>query len=169
MNHLAEVPLWAAIPIAVFLVIGAGLALLGAVGLLMLDSFYDRIHAPTLASSWGTGGVVMASMLLFSVLGSRPVVHEFLIGVFVTITTPVTLMLLVRAGLFRDRVEGNSPLAPRVEAAMEDPERLHREGQTIIMVTHEPDIAARAGRLVTLHDGRIAADERQGATAALAT
>jgi putative ABC transport system ATP-binding protein len=40
-------------------------------------------------------------------------------------------------------------------------DRLHGEGQTIIMVTHENDIAARAGRLVTLRDGVIAADERQ--------
>jgi putative ABC transport system ATP-binding protein len=40
-------------------------------------------------------------------------------------------------------------------------DRLHGEGQTIIMVTHENDIAARAGRLVTLRDGVIAADARQ--------
>jgi putative ABC transport system ATP-binding protein len=40
-------------------------------------------------------------------------------------------------------------------------DRLHGDGQTIIMVTHEHDIAARATRLVTLRDGRIASDERQ--------
>jgi putative ABC transport system ATP-binding protein len=40
-------------------------------------------------------------------------------------------------------------------------DRLHEDGQTIIMVTHEHEIAARAARLVTLRDGRIAADERQ--------
>jgi putative ABC transport system ATP-binding protein len=40
-------------------------------------------------------------------------------------------------------------------------ERLHDEGQTIIMVTHEHDIAAHAERVVTLHDGVIASDERQ--------
>ena len=37
-------------------------------------------------------------------------------------------------------------------------DRLHRAGQTIIMVTHEHDIAARAARLVTLSDGRVAGD-----------
>ena len=42
-------------------------------------------------------------------------------------------------------------------------DRLHREGQTIIMVTHEPDIAAHAHRLVTLRDGLIESDERQDA------
>ena len=40
-------------------------------------------------------------------------------------------------------------------------DRLHADGQTIIMVTHERDIAARAARLVTLRDGRLASDERQ--------
>src|SRR5690606_30453597 len=40
-------------------------------------------------------------------------------------------------------------------------DRLHTDGQTIIMVTHEHDIAARAARLVTLRDGKIASDERQ--------
>lgn len=39
-------------------------------------------------------------------------------------------------------------------------ERLHADGQTIIMVTHEPAIAAHAQRVVTLHDGAIASDER---------
>ena len=44
--------------------------------------------------------------------------------------------------------------------------RLHGEGQTIIMVTHEPDIAAHAERVVTLRDGKIASDRRQEPTAA---
>jgi putative ABC transport system ATP-binding protein len=44
---------------------------------------------------------------------------------------------------------------------------LHAQGQTVIMVTHEPDIAAHAARVVTLRDGRIANDvqNRQGAAA----
>jgi putative ABC transport system ATP-binding protein len=44
--------------------------------------------------------------------------------------------------------------------------RLHSEGQTIIMVTHEMDIAAHAERLVTLRDGVIESDARQDARAA---
>jgi putative ABC transport system ATP-binding protein len=36
--------------------------------------------------------------------------------------------------------------------------RLHAEGQTIVLVTHELDIAAHALRVVTLRDGRIASD-----------
>ncbi|MFO0688511.1 MAG: ABC transporter permease [Myxococcota bacterium] len=36
-----------------------------------------------------------------------------------------------------------------------------REGLTIVVVTHEPDIAAYADRVITMRDGRIASDERR--------
>ncbi len=37
---------------------------------------------------------------------------------------------------------------------------LHSRGNTIILVTHEPDIAAHAHRVLTIRDGRIATDTR---------
>ncbi|HEY8469644.1 MAG TPA: ATP-binding cassette domain-containing protein, partial [Longimicrobiales bacterium] len=40
-------------------------------------------------------------------------------------------------------------------------EELHRQGQTIVLVTHEHDIAAHAHRIVTLRDGRIESDVRR--------
>jgi len=40
---------------------------------------------------------------------------------------------------------------------------LHRQGQTVVMVTHEPDIAANADRVVTLRDGLIHSDQKQAA------
>lgn len=39
-------------------------------------------------------------------------------------------------------------------------EKLHSDGNTIILVTHEPDIAERAHRVITIRDGRIEKDER---------
>ncbi len=40
-------------------------------------------------------------------------------------------------------------------------EHLANTGQTVIMVTHEPDIAMHARRVVVLRDGVVASDERQ--------
>jgi multicomponent K+:H+ antiporter subunit G len=105
MTPLAELPGWAALLTATLVLTGAGLTFIGSLGLLMLGSFYRRVHAPTLGSTLGTGGILLASMLCFSMLEGRPVLHEVLIAVFVTATTPVTLMVLVRAALFRDRAE----------------------------------------------------------------
>ncbi|TNC66291.1 monovalent cation/H(+) antiporter subunit G [Rubellimicrobium roseum] len=117
MSHLDTVPLWAAIPAALLVLLGSGLTLLGTIGLVRLNGFYDRLHAPTLGTSWGTLGIVLASVILFSTLEHRPVLHDVLIGLFVTVTTPVTLMLLGRAALHRDRAEQ----APGVPPAMLHP------------------------------------------------
>ena len=40
---------------------------------------------------------------------------------------------------------------------------LHRQGQTVVMVTHEQDIAAHAARVVTLRDGIVATDQARAA------
>ena len=45
-------------------------------------------------------------------------------------------------------------------------EKLHQDGQTIIVVTHEHDIAEHAHRVVTLKDGVISSDVRRGQIAA---
>ena len=102
-----ELPTWAALLVAVLLLLGTGLSLTGSLGLLRLGNFYQRVHAPTLGATLGAGCVLIASMIFFSVLQTRPIIHEVLITVFVTVTTPVTLMVLVRAALQRDRSEGN--------------------------------------------------------------
>ena len=101
-----ELPGWAAIAVGTLTVAGAGFALIGSVGLIRFRSFYDRLHPPTMGSSMAMLLTVMASILCFSVLGSRLSVHEMLIALFVTLTTPLTFMLLARAALYRDRIEG---------------------------------------------------------------
>jgi putative ABC transport system ATP-binding protein len=42
-------------------------------------------------------------------------------------------------------------------------QRLNRAGLTIVLVTHEPDIAAHAGRVLVFRDGRLLTDEHQAA------
>jgi multicomponent K+:H+ antiporter subunit G len=106
MTPVEDIPAWAALLTSLLLVVGAGLTLTGSLGLLRLGTFYERVHAPTLGTTLGAGSILIASMVYFSVLQSRLVVHEILIAVFLTVTTPVTLMLLVRAALYRDHMEG---------------------------------------------------------------
>jgi multicomponent K+:H+ antiporter subunit G len=107
MMQPPEVPTWAALLICILVLFGAGLTLIGSIGLLRFKTFYERVHAPTLGTTLGAGSILLASMVYFSVLQTRPVLHEVLIAIFITITTPVTLMLLVRAALHRDWHEGS--------------------------------------------------------------
>jgi multicomponent K+:H+ antiporter subunit G len=95
---------------SVFLVSGAAVTLVGALGLLRLRTFYERVHAPTLGTTLGTAFIAIASMIYFSALGTGPVLHELLIIVLVLTTTPIGLMILVNAALFRDKSENDGAL-----------------------------------------------------------
>ncbi len=103
MTPEADLPAAAALLTALLVVFGAGITFIGSLGLLRLRSFFERVHAPTLGTTLGTACILLGSMIFFSALQTRPVTHEILIAVFVTVTTPVTLMLLVRATSFRYR------------------------------------------------------------------
>lgn len=102
-----DFPVWAAILVSVLVLTGAFLTLMGCIGLVRFRSFYQRIHAPTLGTSFGTIFTLLGSILFFTITDLRPAVHEVLIFIFVSATTPVTLMLLARAALYRDRIEGD--------------------------------------------------------------
>lgn len=109
MNHLEQIPPVIAILISAFVLLGTILTLLGTIGLVRLGNFYERLHAPTLGTSWGAAGILIGSMLMFSSLGSRWVFHEIFLGLLIMLTMPVTLMVLGRAALHRDRAEGHPP------------------------------------------------------------
>jgi multicomponent K+:H+ antiporter subunit G len=109
MNGTTEIPAFAAILTAALLLGGASITLVGSLGLLRLGSFFERVHAPTLGTTLGTACVATASMIYFSMVGTRPILHECLIVAFVTLTTPITLVILVRAALFRDETERSAP------------------------------------------------------------
>jgi putative ABC transport system ATP-binding protein len=67
--------------------------------------------------------------------------------------------------LLADEPTGNLDSATSADV-MRVFDRLHAQGQTIVVVTHEADIAAHAHRIVTLRDGQIASDDRSGRAAA---
>lgn len=103
MSH--DVPLWLAIVVVAFLLCGSGLTLLGCIGLVRFSSFYDRLHMPTLGTSWGIGAILIASMLYASFQAGRLILHELLIGFFLFVTAPVTLMMLSQAAALRDNTK----------------------------------------------------------------
>jgi multicomponent K+:H+ antiporter subunit G len=88
---------------ALLVLAGALLAFVGSLGLLRLPSFYERVHPPTMGTTLGTALVLAGSIVYFTALESRPVIHEIVIAILMTVNTPITYMLLVRAALHRDR------------------------------------------------------------------
>ena len=102
MNGIAQLPGWAALIVSMLLIVGASIVLIGALGLVRLRTFYQRIHGPAITVSLGAGSLLLASMLYFTVARSRPVVHEIIITLFVLLTAPVVSMMIMRAAVYRD-------------------------------------------------------------------
>ena len=84
--------------IAFFVLIGAGFALVGSIGLWRMPDFFTRLHGPTKATTLGVGGILLASALYFSDAGLISV-HEIMVSVFLFITAPVSAHLLCQAAL----------------------------------------------------------------------
>jgi multicomponent K+:H+ antiporter subunit G len=105
---MRALPEWLQLAIALVVLAGALVTFVGTIGLVRFATFYQRIHAPTLGSSLGAALILFASSLHSSMALGRPVLHEVLVFVFILVTTPVTLVLLARATIYRDRSEGNA-------------------------------------------------------------
>ncbi len=95
--------------ISIFLILGAGFALVGSIGLMRLPDFYTRLHGPTKATTLGLGGLLIASMIYFSSRGEVSL-HELLVTLFLFMTAPVSAHLLAKAALhLRVRSEVDLP------------------------------------------------------------
>ena len=112
MTDPAALPEWVAILLALLVLAGALITLIGTIGLVRFATFYQRVHAPTLGTSLGAALVLLGSSIYSSVVLGQPVLHEGLVFLFIVVTTPVTLMLLARAALHRDRAEGDATVPP---------------------------------------------------------
>lgn len=64
--------------------------------------------------------------------------------------------------LLADEPTGNLDTASSIEI-MELFSQLHKEGTTVVLVTHEEDIAAFADRIIRFGDGKLLSDERKEA------
>jgi multicomponent K+:H+ antiporter subunit G len=100
----ANAPPWIDAVTAAFLVVGGIAALVGSFGLLRLDTFFERVHAPTLGATLGTWCFVLATAVQVSFVRGQPFVHALLIAVFIALTAPITTIFLTRAAIFRERL-----------------------------------------------------------------
>ena len=110
----ALLPLWLEIVVAVLILAGALVALLGSAGLLRLRSFFERAHAPAIIATLGCWCIVYGTVLYFSLTGEGLAVHVLLIALFVAVTVPITTIFLMRAALFRERMTGRGTVPPTV-------------------------------------------------------
>ncbi len=95
---MTELPVWADWLISFFIILGASFAFIGSLGLLRLPDFMARLHAPTKNTTLGVGGVIIGSMLYFSLTDGLSF-HELLIAIFLFLTAPISAHLLAKAGL----------------------------------------------------------------------
>jgi macrolide transport system ATP-binding/permease protein len=74
----------------------------------------------------------------------------------------------VPALVLADEPTGNLSTA-QASDVLDRLERMNEKGITIVIVTHDPEVARRAGRLIRLRDGRIESDERKSSATARAS
>jgi multicomponent K+:H+ antiporter subunit G len=101
----ATLPLWAQYLVAALVLCGGLLALIGSFGLMVLGSFFQRIHAPTLVATLGMWCIALASVVYFSALDGSLQLHGLLITLFVALTAPITTIFLMRAAVFRKQLD----------------------------------------------------------------
>ena len=121
---IAVLPLWLEIIVAMLVLAGAGLALLGSTGLLRLPTYFERVHAPSIIATLGCWLIMHGTVLYFSVADHSLALHALLIAVFVAITVPIMSIFLMRAALFRARQAGRdvppSLSQPKVRTEIKD-------------------------------------------------
>lgn len=100
---------WIEAVVALLLVASGVVVLIAGLGLWRLPDFFLRMHAPALASTLAAWIVTFASIVYFSSRGQGLALHVWLIIIVLSITAPVTTVVLARAALFRKRQAGDTP------------------------------------------------------------
>ena len=117
---MSPVPLWVEVAVATLLASSGVFVVISAIGFSSLADFFVRMHPPALAYTFGSWSVTLAGILYFSALESRAVLHPWLIIVMLSITVPVTTLLLARVALFRRRAARAADTPPPLTKARGD-------------------------------------------------
>ena len=84
---------------SVMIVAGALFTLVGSIGLLRLRDVFQRMHAPTKATTLGVGLVLLASVLSTWTAQRELSVHEILVGLLLFVTAPVSAYMVAQVAL----------------------------------------------------------------------
>lgn len=123
---IPAVPVWAEVIVAFLLLISAVFALVSAWGIVRMDSYFLRMHPPALVYTGATWSVCLASIIYFSLQAETLQLRAWAIMILLSITVPITTVLLSRAALFRARTQGQrdtvpAPLHPAQDVLAEQP------------------------------------------------
>ena len=110
-----SLPLWIEALVGALLLLSALFVVAGAWGVVRLQDFFQRMHPPALIFVWASWCVTLASILYFSAQQQGPQLRVWLIIILLSITVPVTTVLLSRAALFRGRQSGRGDLPPALQ------------------------------------------------------
>ncbi|MEI6318144.1 MAG: Na+/H+ antiporter subunit G [Pseudomonadota bacterium] len=84
---------------SVMIVAGALFTLVGSIGLLRLGDVFQRMHAPTKATTLGVGLVLLASVLSTWTAQHELSVHEILVWLLLFVTAPVSAYMVAQVAL----------------------------------------------------------------------
>lgn len=100
--------------VALLLVFSGVVVVIAALGLLRLPDFFLRMHPPAIAYTLGSWSVTLATIVHFTAHDGVLSLHAWLVIILLSITAPVTTVLLARAAVFRRRMAGE-PVPPPLQ------------------------------------------------------
>ena len=106
---------WVEVIVALLLMLSGLFTLAAAVGIVRFQNFFQRMHPPALAYVGASWGVTFAPSAYFSAQNEGPQLHVWLIIILLSITVPITTVLLARAALFRGRRLNDATLPPALQ------------------------------------------------------
>lgn len=98
--------------IAVLLLIGAGFALVGAIGMMKFNDSMTRLHAPTKIGTVGIGALLLASVVNAQVFSDGSM-HELLIMIFLFVTAPISAHFIAKVNIHKRSCD--TPPKPAVD------------------------------------------------------
>ena len=107
---------WVEAVVALLLVASGILVLASAIGFMRLPAFFMRMHPIALAYTLGNWATCLAASIYFSATERKLMLHPLLIPILLSVTVPITTVLLARVSLHRGRIARGAGVPPPLGA-----------------------------------------------------